>query len=91
MSSSVIDEKVSRIFSYEIQRIVDEIAWVDRRLAELGDDDESRAERILLEALRRHLINDLRELGGFSGDPYMYVEPVGDEAREARDFAVAFS
>ena len=74
------EEKVSSVFSREIQRLVDEIAWVDRRLLELGEDDseEARIERILLRSLRNHLVNDLRELGGFSGDPYLYGVPVAE-------------
>ena len=80
MKEDILDERISRIFSWEIQRLVDEISWVDKRLAELDEsNDEERVERILLEALRRHLIADLRELGGFSGDPYLYMRPYGAE------------
>lgn len=94
MSSDALEEKISRIFSREIQRISDEIAWVDRRLYEIRGDssDEAQVERILLQALRAHLVRDLRELGGFSGDPYLFM---GVEERapgaEARNEAYSYS
>ncbi|MCE4619962.1 MAG: hypothetical protein F7C33_02960 [Desulfurococcales archaeon] len=85
MKEAILDERISRIFSWEIQRLVDEISWVDKRLAELDENnDEGRVERILLEALRRHLIADLRELGGFSGDPYLYIGPYNMEHEQVQ-------
>ena len=69
-----IDYKINGILEREVSRIVDEIAFIDMRLAELGDSDEDRAERILLEILRRHLVSDLREIAGFT-------EEYGYEAR----------
>ncbi len=73
LESVTFEEKITRVFSAEIQRIVDEIMWIDKRLALMGDDEESRAEKILLKALRKHLVEDLRALGGFTGDPYLYI------------------
>ncbi len=49
----------------EIERIVNEIAWIDGRLLELDDSEEAEVERKLLLALRRHLMRDLYELAGF--------------------------
>lgn len=74
MEYSRLDEQINRVFSHEIQRIADEIAWIDKRLLELEGDqsDEARIEKILLSSLRSHLVSDLRELGGFSGDPYLF-------------------
>ncbi|MCE4622201.1 MAG: hypothetical protein F7B19_02665 [Desulfurococcales archaeon] len=94
MEYNGFDEKIGRVFSLEIQRIVDEIAWIDKRLLELeGDEsDEARVEKILLMSLRSHLISDLRELGGFSGDPYLFgLEPVSVASGESAEEAYSYS
>ncbi len=83
MAYDPLASRISRIFAREIEKLVDEIYWVDSRLAELGDDDESMAERIILNALRKHLVNDLRALGGFSGDPYLFDEMRGEQVYPA--------
>lgn len=94
MEHTGFEEKISRVFSLEIQRLADEIAWVDKRLLEIDGDssDEAIAERMLLRALRNHLINDLRELGGFSGDPYLFeLESETLTGAEAVDEAYGYS
>jgi len=72
VTTDILAEKIESIFSREIEKLVDRITWIDSRLASLGDSEEDQIERILLSALRKHLIADLRELGGFSGDPYLF-------------------
>ncbi len=49
----------------EINKIVNEIAWIDARLLQLDDSDEGETERRLLVILRKHLVKDLYELAGF--------------------------
>lgn len=80
MAYDVLAERIESVFDREIRRLVNEISWIDSRLAGLGDGEEDRIERILLEALRRHLLRDLREMAGFSGDPYLVA---GEEAPRA--------
>jgi len=72
VSADILAEKIESIFAREIEKLVDRITWIDSRLASLGDSEEDQIEKILLGALRKHLIADLRELGGFSGDPYLF-------------------
>jgi len=79
VAADILTEKINSIFAREIEKIVGRIQWIDMRLASLGDSEEDQVERILLSALRRHLIDDLRELGGFSGDPYLFDLPAGPE------------
>ncbi len=80
MAYDVLSERIESVFDREIRRLVNEISWIDARLATLGDGEEDRIEKILLEALRRHLLSDLREMAGFSGDPYLIT---GEEAPAA--------
>jgi len=65
---SIIDHRIDGFLEREISRIVEEIAFIDMRLMELGDGEEDRAEAILLRILRRHLLEDLREIAGFTGE-----------------------
>ncbi len=88
MAPDALSERIASVFEREIRRLVDEIASIDARLAELGDSEEDEIERTLLSALRRHLINDLRELGGFSGDPFLF-EVALEESLAARPAARA--
>jgi len=83
-----LSERITSIFEREIRKLVDEIAAIDLRLSQLGDSEEDQIERTLLLALRRHLVNDLRELGGFSGDPYLYEQAIAEEAPSAAVFPV---
>ena len=62
------EANLSSLISREIDRLVDEIAWIDSRLLELGKSDEELVERKLLKILRRHLMKDLYELVGFVWD-----------------------
>lgn len=88
MEQRLVDERISMVFSREIQRLVDEIAWVDRRLYELEGDEseEARVEVILLRTLRDHLVSDLKELGGFGGglewEKVPSISSVGVDGRE---------
>ncbi|MEB3845261.1 MAG: hypothetical protein LRS48_06265 [Desulfurococcales archaeon] len=63
-----IDSRVNSLIEAEINKLVDEIAWIDSRLLELDNTDESNAERKLLLILRKHLVKDLYELSGFIYD-----------------------
>lgn len=63
---SLIDHKIDSALEREVSKLVEEITFIDMRLAELGDGDEDRAERILLKILRNHLLSDLREIAGFT-------------------------
>ncbi len=71
MDHDILAERIESVFDREIRRLVNEIALIDSRLAQLGDTEEDEIERILLRALRKHLVGDLRELAGFHGDPYI--------------------
>lgn len=82
MAYDVFAERIESVFDREIRRLVNEIANIDSRLAQLGESEEDKIERILLQALRRHLIEDLRELAGFSGDPYI-LDTGGEQAPTA--------
>ncbi|MCE4624431.1 MAG: hypothetical protein F7C35_01015 [Desulfurococcales archaeon] len=62
------ESALNSLIDREIERLVNEIAWIDGRLLELGDDEESEVERKLLRILRRHLMKDLYELAGFVWD-----------------------
>ena len=76
---SIIDHKIDGMLEREVSKLVEEITFIDRRLAELGDGEEDRAERILLKILRNYLVNDLREIAGFSSD-YGYSAKTDVEA-----------
>ena len=73
------EASLAHIINTEIEKLVNEIAWIDSRLLELGDDDESRIEKKLLTALRRHLLRDLYDLAGFVWDE------AGPEALEMKE------
>ncbi len=62
---SEADSLVDSFISAEINKLVDEIAWIDKRLVELENSEEDEAERRLLIILRKHLVKDLYELSGF--------------------------
>lgn len=68
MAASLFHESVNRIIDSEIEKLVNEIAWIDARILELGDDDESAIEKKLLQILRKHLMRDLYTLAGFVWD-----------------------
>ncbi len=61
---------VERILEVEVREIVEELGNVDVRLREVEgrEDDESRLERIVLTAYRRHLVSDLVSLEAFARD-----------------------
>ncbi|MCE4601969.1 MAG: hypothetical protein F7B18_02170 [Desulfurococcales archaeon] len=86
---SMIDHKIDGMLEREVSKLVEEITFIDRRLAELGDGEEDRAERILLKILRNYLVNDLREIAGFSSD-YGYNAKTDVEAVASSE-AVAHS
>ena len=65
MASLEFESGVNSIIASEINKLVDEIAWIDSRLASLDNSEESEAERKLLTILRKHLVKDLYELSGF--------------------------
>jgi hypothetical protein len=67
---------MSALIDREIERLVEQIAWIDGRLLELDNSEESEAERKLLMILRRHLMKDLYELAGFVWDSEEEVEDV---------------
>lgn len=66
--AALIDYKIDSVLEREVRNIVEEIVFIDKRLAELGDGDEDMAEKIVLRILRRHLVSDLREIAGFTGE-----------------------
>lgn len=68
MAAGLLQESINRIIDAEIEKLVNEIAWIDARILELGEDDESIIEKKLLQVLRRHLMRDLYTLAGFVWD-----------------------
>ncbi len=63
-----LEARINSIINREVDRLVNEIAWIDSRLLELGESDEDEIEKKLLRILRRHLMHDLYELVGFVWD-----------------------
>ncbi len=63
----LLDPHVERLLRGEIQDIVSELGLVDLRLEELRhrNDDDSRLEYVVLQAYRRHLLEDLEQLAKF--------------------------
>ena len=74
------ESALNSLIDREIERLVNEIAWIDGRLLELGNDEESEVERKLLRILRRHLMKDLYELAGFVWDEPSVGGEVGEGA-----------
>lgn len=75
---STFESSFGTLVEREIERLVDEIAWIDARLLELGENDEDLVEKKLLKILRRHLMKDLYELAGF-----VWEEPSIEESETA--------
>ena len=57
-----IELRVSTLLADQAYKLVSEIERVDERLSVLGDSEEDRVESIVLRALRRHLVRELREI-----------------------------
>ena len=55
-------QALERIVEFQIAEIKRQVEVIDRRLSELGDSEEDRVETILLEAAKRHLLEDLKAL-----------------------------
>lgn len=60
--SEAVEPRLSFLLAEQAQKIAAEIDWIDKRLLELGDSEEDRVEAIVLRALRRHLMRELREI-----------------------------
>jgi hypothetical protein len=61
----VLEQSINGVLESEVNRLVNEIAWIDGRIADLGDGEEDLVEKKLLKILRRHLMRDLYEIVGF--------------------------
>ena len=57
-----LSSSLERIVEMQIAEIRNEIEVIERRLSELGDDEEDRVEAILLETIKKHLTDDLKRL-----------------------------
>jgi hypothetical protein len=77
------EESLNSVIENEIERLVNQIAWIDGRLLDLDDTEEDTAERKLLLILRRHLMKDLYELAGF-----VWEEPGKEEKTDVPIVAV---
>jgi len=74
---TTFEYRLHNLVNREVERLVNEIAWIDSRLLELGETDEDEVEKRLLKILRKHLMRDLYELVGFVWDEY--EEPAEEE------------
>ena len=61
-----LSPSLERIVEMQIIEIRNEIEVIERRLSELGDDEEDRIEAILLETIKKHLTDDLNKLLAYS-------------------------
>ncbi len=61
-----LPQSFERIVEIQIVEIERQLKIVEERLSELGESDEERVEKILLEAVKRHLLNDLKALVEYS-------------------------
>ncbi len=61
-----LSSSLGRIVEMQIAEIRNEIEVIERRLAELGDDEEDRVEAILLGTIKKYLIDDLKKLLAYS-------------------------
>ncbi len=60
--NELVELRVSTLLADQAYKIVAELDWIERRLMQLGDSDEDRVEAIVLKALQRHLLGELREI-----------------------------
>ena len=64
---STLDLHVNKLIARNVEEILEKLGDIEKRYYSLGDDDEeSRLEKIVLNSMRKILLNDLRELTGFS-------------------------
>ncbi len=71
-----LSPSLERIIETQIAEIRNEIDIVERRLSELGDSEEDKVETILLEAIKKHLIDDLKKLLEYSETKLLTAETV---------------
>lgn len=64
-----VELRASVLLADQVYRIVSELEWIERRLGQLGDSDEDRVEAIVLRALQKHLVNELREISWVTHTP----------------------
>ncbi len=60
--NELVELRVSTLLADQAYKIVSELDWIERRLMQLGDSDEDRVEAIVLKALQKHLLRELREI-----------------------------
>jgi hypothetical protein len=63
---SVLDFHVNKLIARNVEEILEKLGDIEKRYYSLGYDEESRLEKIVLNSMRKILLNDLRELTGFS-------------------------
>jgi len=63
---STLDLHVNKLIARNVEEILEKLGDIEKRYYSLGDDEESKLEKIVLNSMRKILLNDLRELTGFS-------------------------
>lgn len=56
---------LERILDVQVKRLIDEISWVNNKIAMLSDSDEDEVERRLLSVMRSYMIKDLELLTSY--------------------------
>ncbi len=63
---NILDLHINKLIARNVEELLSQLGDIEKRYNSLGDDDESRLEKIVLNSMRRILLNDLREITGFS-------------------------
>lgn len=61
-----LDSHIDKILAENLNSIFDKLGEIEAKLSKLGNSEEDRLERIVLNSMRRILLNDLQEIAGFS-------------------------
>lgn len=64
----VYERSLERILDAQVKRLIDDISWVNNKIAMLGDSDEDEIERRLLSLMRSYMIKDLELLTAYRLD-----------------------
>lgn len=63
---NVLDMHINKLIARNVEEILSQLGDIEKRYNSLGEDDESRLEKIVLNHMRKILLDDLRQITGFS-------------------------